>query len=92
MQKELLSSLSGIDTAIPHDQLIMVADLHRLSWDRFESFVAVAESKSGRSVWLTPKTGDGGVDVLSLMGSEVRVIQCKHSRSMSIIEQDTVSN
>jgi hypothetical protein len=91
MQKELLNSLSSFETAIPSDQMLTAADLHKLSWDRFESFVAAAESKKGRTVWLTPKTGDGGVDVLSLLGSEIRVIQCKHSRSMNIIEQETIA-
>jgi hypothetical protein len=80
LQKELLNSLGVKDGNVPSNQILSVDDLGGLTWDRFESLVALVEAKYGRSVWLSPKCGDGGIDVISRLGSEVRLIQCKHSQ------------
>lgn len=67
-----------------------VLDLSSLTWDRFESFVALIESKYGRKVWLSPKCGDGGIDVISQLGSEVRLVQCKHSQWSNAVDRDII--
>jgi len=86
LQNELLNSLGVAAEAIPSNQILGVDDLSGLTWDRFESLVSLIESKNGRKVWLSPKCGDGGIDVISQLGSEVRLIQCKHSQWSNTID------
>jgi len=54
-------------------------DIRVLPWDRFEALVALIEEKSKKTVILTPKSGDYGVDVLSFSGQQIQLIQCKHT-------------
>lgn len=54
------------------------ADLERLSPDRFEAFVAAWLVEPGREVFLTPYSGDGGVDVVAVSEREVICVQVKH--------------
>lgn len=90
LQQELLNSMGVTDDAVPSQQLLTVDDLSNLTWDRFESLVALIESKYGRKIWLSPKCGDGGIDVISQLGSQVRLIQCKHSQWTNVIEQQVL--
>jgi HJR/Mrr/RecB family endonuclease len=50
-----------------------------LTWDRFEALIAVLEEKRGARVLLTPRSGDGGIDVIATKGKEISLIQCKHT-------------
>jgi hypothetical protein len=68
--------------------MLTIDDLSSLTWDRFESLVALIEEKYGRKVWLSPKCGDGGIDVISQLGSQVRLVQCKHSQWTNALEKD----
>jgi hypothetical protein len=90
LQNELLNSLGVTNEATPIEQMLTVDDLNKLTWDRFESLVALLESKYGRAVWLSPKCGDGGIDVISQLGSEVRLVQCKHSQWTSAVDREVL--
>lgn len=90
LQSELLGALGVTDESLPPRQLITVNDLSRMTWDRFEALVALIEEKYGRSVWLSPRSGDGGIDVVSQLGSEVRLIQCKHTQWTSIVDNEVL--
>jgi hypothetical protein len=90
LQNELLNSLGVTGQAIPPQQLLSVDDLSKLTWDRFESLIALIEGKYGRTVWLSPKSGDGGVDVVARLGSEIRLIQCKHTQWTNAVDKDVV--
>jgi hypothetical protein len=90
LQRELLSSLGVTDEAVPPQQILTVDDLSSLTWDRFESLVALIETKHGRMVWLSPKCGDGGIDVISHLGSQIRLVQCKHSQWTNALEKEVL--
>jgi hypothetical protein len=90
LQRELLNSLGVTDEDITPQQMLTVDDLSSLTWDRFESLIGLIESKYGRKVWLSPKCGDGGIDVVSQLGSEVRVIQCKHTQWTNAIDKEVL--
>ena len=90
LQGELLSSLDARNEAVPSQHVLTVDDLNSLTWDRFESLIALIESKYGRKVWLSPKCGDGGVDVISQCGSQVRLIQCKHTEWTNSVEKQVL--
>jgi hypothetical protein len=61
------------------DAPITAADLSSLNPDTFEAFCTVLWSKQGYKTYLTPATGDGGVDVVALKGVVGVLIQCKSS-------------
>jgi len=61
------------------DASITAVDLASLTPGTFEVFCAVLWSKQGYKTYLTPATGDGGVDVVALKGMEGVLIQCKSS-------------
>ena len=90
LQRELLNSLGVTDEEVPPQQMLTVDDLSGLTWDRFESLVGLIEGKYGRKVWLSPKSGDGGIDVVSQLGSEVRLIQCKHTQWTNAIDTEVL--
>ncbi|MEX3967933.1 SNF2-related protein [Paraburkholderia sp. EG286B] len=56
------------------------ADVGSLGPDAFEAFCALMWSKQGylRTI-KTPKTGDGGVDIVAIEGNRGALIQCKSS-------------
>ena len=90
LQRELLNSIGVTDETVPPQQMLTVDDLNRLTWDRFESLVALIEGKYGRKVWLSPKCGDGGIDVISQLGSQVRLVQCKHSQWTNTVDTEVL--
>ena len=90
LQRELLNSLGVTDEEVPPQQMLTVDDLGGLTWDRFESLIGLIEGKHGRKVWLSPKSGDGGIDVVSQLGSEVRLIQCKHTQWTHAIDTEVL--
>jgi hypothetical protein len=62
------------------NELLSVEDIGSLAPDAFEAFCALLWSKRGYSrTIMTPRVGDGGVDVLAIRGSEGVAIQCKSS-------------
>ena len=90
LQRELLNSLGVTDEEVSPQQMLTVDDLSGLTWDRFESLIGLIEGKYGRKVWLSPKCGDGGIDVVSQLGSEVRLIQCKHTQWTNAIDKEVL--
>lgn len=55
-------------------------DVLSLDPDAFEAFCALLWSKKGYSRTIrTPKSGDGGVDIVAIKGSEGVLLQCKSS-------------
>lgn len=55
-------------------------DVASLDPDAFEAFCALLWSKRGYSRTIrTPKSGDGGVDIVAIKGTEGVLIQCKSS-------------
>lgn len=62
------------------DEFITPDDLGSLDGDAFEAFCALLWSKMGyRKTRRTPKSGDGGVDVVAISGKAGVLIQCKSS-------------
>ena len=62
------------------NELIEVDDIRSMDPDAFEAFCALLWSKRGYSRTIkTPRSGDGGVDVVAIRGLEGVVIQCKSS-------------
>ena len=62
------------------DEYITPDDLGALDADAFEAFCALLWSKMGyRKTRRTPKSGDGGVDVVAISGKAGVLIQCKSS-------------
>ncbi|MCX8031635.1 MAG: SNF2-related protein, partial [Thermodesulfovibrionales bacterium] len=53
-------------------------DVRMLTWNLFEALIALIEEKQGNKVILTPLTNDYGIDVISLQGKTLKLIQCKH--------------
>lgn len=83
LERELLAQVVSVgevidDTGIPS---ITREELKRMAWDRFEALIALLEKKKGGKVVLTPRTGDAGIDVISVGEHEVKLIRCKHATS-----------
>jgi hypothetical protein len=71
---------------------LTIEEVRRLSGYDFEAFVAAIEKRSGKSVILTPQSGDGGVDVISIAERELRLIQCKHTQWDGMVDIDVVTD
>lgn len=60
---------------------VLMQNLNSLSPFEFEALTAHLLSDRFRSTKLTPKTRDGGVDVIGISDREIVLIQCKHRLS-----------
>jgi hypothetical protein len=81
---QVLSSVPPISTdPIPR---ITSEEINRMTRDRFEALVALLETKKGRNVILTPRSGDGGIDVVSISGREILLIRCVHGLRSEVEE------
>ncbi len=58
-----------------------VGALRKVDPYSFEMLCASLYEKMGWSTWVTPKTGDGGIDAVIERGQERRILQCKRLRS-----------
>lgn len=62
------------------DELVTPEDIESMDGDAFEAFCAILWSKLGyKKTHRTRKSGDGGVDVVAISGTEGLLIQCKSS-------------
>lgn len=62
------------------NELLTGDDIRSMDADAFEAFCALLWSKRGYPRTIkTPRTGDGGVDVVAIRGPEGILIQCKSS-------------
>lgn len=91
LEEELMKSVFQTDlTTSSQVNQIAKEEVGRLSWDRFEALVAVLETKKGAKVLLTPKTCDEGIDVISFVNKEIRLIQCKHTYVDTQIDEEVI--
>jgi len=72
-------------------QSISSEDIRLLTWDRFESLIGILEEKAGNRSIVTPRSGDLGIDVVSINGRTVRLIQCKHTCSGGVIDSEVIN-
>lgn len=56
-------------------------DVDSLNDYLFEAYVGMLYEKSGYKVYITPRSGDKGVDVIALGDRENFAIQCKHGKN-----------
>jgi len=61
-----------------------------LPWDRFEALVALLEEKGNKRTVLTPAACDHGIDVISIDGKQVLLIQCKHTNWDAAVDGDII--
>lgn len=62
------------------NELIDEEDIRSMSPEAFEAFCALLWSKRGYTkTFKTPRSGDGGIDVIAIRGREGVAIQCKSS-------------
>lgn len=70
--------------ALPQRYLTM-DDVDRMDGDGFEAFCCLLWAKRGYQSSVTPKRGgDGGIDVVALMGRTGELLQCKSSKSADV--------
>lgn len=75
---------SGAGEAVPKRYLTM-DDVDRLDGEGFEAFCCLLWTKQGYQATVTPKRGgDGGVDIVALMGRDGELLQCKSSKSAEV--------
>lgn len=80
---ELVSG-GGDGEALPQRYLTM-DDVDRMDGDGFEAFCCLLWAKRGFQSTVTSKRGgDGGIDVVALMGRTGEVLQCKSSKSADV--------
>ena len=91
LEKELFQDVAGARTGVA-DQAPKLGedDLRKLTWDRFEALVALLEERSGAQVLLTPKSGDGGIDVVAVRDGQLRLIQCKHTQWSASVDENVI--
>ncbi|MGB7512338.1 MAG: restriction endonuclease, partial [Pelodictyon phaeoclathratiforme] len=70
---------------------ISAQDIKLLTWDRFESLIGVLEDRVGNRSVVTPRAGDLGIDVISINGKIVRLIQCKHTGTGGEINPEVIN-
>jgi hypothetical protein len=91
MGKELYGDVFSDDVVGEPARNITAEDVRKLPWDRFEALVALLEEKQGRKSLLTPRSGDFGIDVISIQGNILRLIQCKHTLWEANIDIDVIA-
>lgn len=91
MGKELCGDIFSDEVVGEPVRSMTAEDVRKLPWDRFEALVALLEEKQGRKSLLTPRSGDRGIDVISVQGNTLRLIQCKHTLWEADIETDVIA-
>lgn len=94
LERELLDSTlgtTGTEEGLSGVRPLSKEDVRRLTWDRFEALIAVFEEKRGAQVILTPRSGDGKIDVLAIRAGEIRLIQCKHTLWDASVDADVIA-
>ena len=56
-------------------------DVDNLNDFLFEAYIGTLYEKQGYKVYITPRSGDKGIDVIAMKGSGNYAIQCKHSKN-----------
>jgi HJR/Mrr/RecB family endonuclease len=77
------NDFSGLETpsgtAAFDDSPITAHDIASMEPYTFEVFCAALWCKQGYQTYLTPVTGDGGIDVVAIDGNKGVLVQCKSS-------------
>lgn len=89
--RELLNNVIGTPGDSTTVRKLTRDDIKLLPWERFEAFIALLEEKRGGRVVLTPRAGDDKADVLSVAGSQIRLLQCKHSLWDASVDADALA-
>jgi len=79
--RELLGSLLEEDGAGQTLAPLGAGDIARLDPYQFEALLACVYERQGYRTVLTPRSNDGGVDVIAVRGGQWILVQAKHSRS-----------
>ena len=58
-----------------------IEDVDNLNDFLFEAYIGAMYEKQGYKVYITPRSGDKGIDVIAMKGSDNYAIQCKHSKN-----------
>lgn len=90
LMEEILAS-DDIDSVDSTPIYLTTKDISILPWDRFEALIALLEKKQGNKTILTPRTGDYGIDVISIHRKEIRLIQCKHTIWGTHVDNDVIA-
>ncbi len=91
LEKELFEDVAGARPGVTRQaSRVGEDDLRKLTWDRFEALVALLEERSGARVLLTPKSGDGGIDVVAVRNGQLRLIQCKHTQWSASVDENVI--
>jgi restriction endonuclease Mrr len=69
---------------------LFAEQVRRLSPDRFEALTALLLEGQGGQVLLTPYSGDEGIDVIAVRGTEISLVQCKHTLWDAIVDVDAI--
>ena len=88
--KELWEDLIGEKKEARIARPLTEGEVRLLPWDRFESLIALVEEKKSRESILTPRSGDYGIDVISISGNQVWLIQCKHTNWDAFVDNDVI--
>lgn len=88
--KELWQEIIGDNNEARTARPLTEDEVRLLPWDRFESLVALIEEKRDRKTILTPRSGDYGIDVISVFGNQLLLIQCKHTIWDAAVDNDTI--
>ncbi|WP_024333382.1 SNF2-related protein [Desulfotignum balticum] len=73
-------------TSFVEDHQISIDDIHKISWEQFESLccLLIAKKSNANDKWLTKSGADFGADAL-VLGSTNYLIQCKHKNTKNAI-------
>lgn len=91
LQKELLEDIIGDKKETGPAQPLTKDEIRLLPWDRFESLIALIEEKRNKKSVLTPRSGDYGIDVISISGKQAFLIQCKHTNWDAVLDNDVIA-
>jgi len=91
IQADLLGKIFGPESSDSSSkQGLEVADVSRMTPYEFECMVALALKSRFESIYVTPRSGDRGVDVLGISKTEVVLIQCKKMGSDGVCSVDVL--
>lgn len=90
LEKELLEDIFKDKDKSFKDKPLTREDIQSLAWKHFEALIALIEEKYDRNVILTPSSGDLGIDVISIDKKHIRLIQCKHTKTSSDVDDDVI--
>lgn len=89
--KKLLEDIIGDKIETGSAKPLTKNDIRLLPYDRFEALIALIEEKRGKKSVLTPRSLDYGIDVISISGNQVFLIQCKHTNWDAVFDNEVIA-